>query len=159
MTKDKLLKQLNLLIGMPAADFVLHREPMLLLNQLVNIGPGFATCEWRIRDENEFLIPNIGVPAYIGVEYMAQCIAVHAGARERVAGFPPPLGLLLGTRHYKSRVRYFKTGTTYRVKCKELARTMDGMGSFDCSILVNEETIVEARLAVLQMPREESING
>ncbi|MDX1718325.1 MAG: TSUP family transporter, partial [Anderseniella sp.] len=42
------------------------------------------------------------IPAYIGIETMAQCIAVHAGARARVRGFGPPLGFLLGTRLFSS---------------------------------------------------------
>jgi predicted hotdog family 3-hydroxylacyl-ACP dehydratase len=159
MTKAELSKQLNQLAGMPAAEFVLHREPMLLLDQLVRIGPKFASCEWLVREENEFLVPNAGVPAYIGVEYMAQCVAVHAGARERVCGFPPPLGLLLGTRHYIARVRYFDVGVTYSVECNELVRSMEGMGSFDCSILLNGQSIVEGRLAVLQKRRTKLSDG
>jgi len=71
MTEAELSQQLNQLAGMPVAEFVLHREPMLLLDQLIKIGPEFALCEWRIREDNGFLVPNVGVPAYIGVEYMA----------------------------------------------------------------------------------------
>ena len=132
---------------------------MLLLDQIVNIGSDFAICEWRVRQENEFLTSNIGVPAYVGVEYMAQCIAVHAGAREQVCGFPPLLGLLLGIRHYKAKVRYFDMGVTYSVECRELVRSMEGMGSFDCSILLNGLIIVEGRLAVLQKRRNEKSDG
>jgi predicted hotdog family 3-hydroxylacyl-ACP dehydratase len=159
MTEAELSKQLKQLAGMPAAEFVLHRKPMLLLDQLVNIGPDFAICEWRVRQENAFLAPNVGVPAYIGVEYMAQCIAVHAGARERICGFPPPLGLLLGTRHYRAEVGYFDEGVTYSVECRELVRSMEGMGSFDCSILLNGRIIVEGRLAVLQKQRRKESDG
>jgi predicted hotdog family 3-hydroxylacyl-ACP dehydratase len=155
MTDIEFAQQLNQLAGMPAAEFVLHREPMLLLDQLVSVGPECASCEWRIREENEFFVPDSGVPAYLGVEYMAQCIAVHAGARERVGGYPPPLGLLLGTRHYRSEVRYFDLGSIYRVDCMELVRNPDGMGAFDCCILSNGQKIVEARLAVLQRPRRD----
>lgn len=158
MTETEFLNQLRQLAGTPAAEFLLHRAPMLLLDHLVGIGSDFALCEWCVRQDNEFLIPKVGVPAYIGVEYMAQCIAVHAGALERINGFPPPLGLLLGTRHYRARQQYFDVSVTYRVECKELLRTMEGMGSFDCRIFANGETIVEARLSVLQMPRGESLN-
>ena len=139
--------------GMPAAEFVLHRPPMLLLDRLVEIGPEFAICEWRVREEGEFLIPDRGVPAYVGVEYMAQCNAVHAGARERVYGNPPQLGLLLGTRHFKADVRYFEVGATYQVKCRELARNTEGVASFDCQIFFNGRTIVNGQLAVLQKPQ------
>jgi predicted hotdog family 3-hydroxylacyl-ACP dehydratase len=150
MTEAELSSKLSQLIGMPVAEFVLHREPMLLLDQLVSAGPEFTACEWRVSEESEFLIPNVGVPAYTGIEYMAQCIAVHAGMRERICGFPPSLGLLLGTRYYKARVSCFKLATTYRVECKELAWTHDGLGSFECGILLNDQLIANAQLAVLQ---------
>ena len=158
MIEAELSRQLDQLVGMSAAEFVLHRKPLLLLDQLVSIGPEFVICEWRTQEDNVFLVKNRGVPSYIGVEYMAQCIAVHAGALERVFGFPPPLGFLLGTRHYKAEVPYFEAGVTYRVECKELIRTMKGMGSFDCQIFLNGQTIAKARLAVLQQPRGTSLD-
>ena len=144
--------RLEKLTGMAAAEFVVHRPPMLLLDRLVEIGPEYAICEWCVHEEHAFLIPGKGVPAYIGVEYMAQCNAVHAGARERVYGFPPQLGLLLGTRHFKADVRYFEVNSTYQVKCRELARDGEGMASFDCQIFLNGRTIANGRLAVLQKP-------
>ena len=158
MIETELSRQLAQLTGMPAAEFVLHREPMLLLDHLVDIGTEYAICEWCVREDSALLVLNIGVPSYLGVEYMAQCIAVHAGALERVGGLPPALGLLLGTRHYQAKVRYFDLGVTYRVECKELMRTMVGMGSFDCRISLNGHTVAEARLAVLQQPRGTSLD-
>lgn len=157
-TETELSRQLTQLAGMPAAEFVLHRKPMLLLDQLVDIGPEYAICEWHVQDNDEFLLENLGVPSYIGVEYMAQCIAIHAGALERVSGYPPALGLLLGTRHYQASVRYFEAGVTYRVECRELVRTLVGMGSFDCRILLNGRAVAQARLAVLQQPRGTSVH-
>jgi len=153
MTQPEHARQLEKLAGMPAAEFVVHRPPMLLLDRLVEIGPKHAICEWRVREGDVFLTPDRGVPAYIGVEYMAQCNAVYAGARERVYGFPPKLGLLLGTRHFKADVHYFEVGSTYQVKCLELVRNAEGTASFDCQIFCNGKTIVNARLAVLQKPQ------
>jgi predicted hotdog family 3-hydroxylacyl-ACP dehydratase len=159
VTEAELLKQLNQLSGLPAAEFVLHREPMLLLDRLVFAKPDVAVCEWIVREGNEFLTPGIGVPVYTGVEYMAQCIAVHAGALERIRGLSPLRGLLLGTRHYLARVQYFELGVAYRVECQELAQTEDGLGSYACRILLNDQIIAEARLAVLQDQRENKQNG
>ena len=143
-------RRLEKLAGMSAAKFVVHRPPMLLLDRLVEIAPEYAVCEWRVQEEHAFLIPGRGVPAYIGVEYMAQCNAVHAGARERALGLSPQLGLLLGTRHFKADVHYFEVNSTYQVECRELARSTEGMASFECQIFLNGKTIVKARIAVLQ---------
>ena len=159
MTNAEFSQQLGRLVGLPASEFVQHRKPALLLNKLVAIESESAVCEWDVQLDNAFLVPRQGAPAYIGIECMAQCIAVHAGACERVRGFPPALGLLLGTRHYMSELRYFEPGTIYHVSCKSLIHNPDGMGLFECCILSDKNVIVKARLSVLQMPRGTSLNG
>ena len=151
--------QLIQLAGMPASEFVLHRESMLLLDQLIDIGPEFILCEWKVLDSNEFIVPGSGVPAYVGVEYMAQCIAVLAGARARVRGLTPPLGFLLGTRHYLAGIQYFNVGETYRVACKELIRDAEGMGSYDCQIMLCDRSVAEGRLTVLEKQQGDRIDG
>jgi len=135
--------------GMDARAFVPHREPMLLLNTVVDIGAAFAVCEWRAGN-SLFLDPHGGVPAYTGIETMAQCIAVHAGARARVQGLEPPMGLLLGTRRFESSLGYFEPGRIYLVRCDALFRDEQGMSSFACELRDGDSRIASARLAVLE---------
>lgn len=153
--KPEALENLAML---PVTEFVLHSGPMLLMDRITGLQVDSAACEWCVREDNVFLVPDHGVPAYIGIEYMAQCIAVHGGACARADGFPPPQGLLLGTRHYRSTVPYFIEGETYEVKCRQLAANLDGMASFDCCILKDHEMIAEGRISVLQKPRGESFD-
>jgi len=158
MCEVEFTSQLKQLAGLPAAEFVLHREPMLLLDRLVDVGPGFALCEWQVLESNSFTVPGFGIPAYVGIEYMAQCIAVYAGARARVRGLSPPLGFLLGTRHYRAEMKYFGVGVTYRLECRELIRDDEGMGSYDCQILLHDKSVAKARLTVLEKQRGEKID-
>jgi predicted hotdog family 3-hydroxylacyl-ACP dehydratase len=158
MHHDSPLTSLHQLNGMPAAEFVLHREPMLLLDTLVESGDHGTTCEWHVGDDHSFLESKLGVPAYVGVEFMAQCVAVHAGARARIAGLGPPLGFLLGARHFKSSASHFSIGETYRVTCQELIRDDYGMGSYECHISHGELRIAEARLAVLEKVRGQKLD-
>ena len=150
MSEENHVSNLEQLRGMSAAEFVMHRDPMLLLDTLVSADGENAICEWRVNPEDPFVENNLGVPAYVGVEFMAQCVAVHAGARARIAGLGPPLGFLLGARHFKSSISHFEIGERYRATCRELIRDDSGMGSYDCSILHGDETVAEARLAVLE---------
>ena len=159
MTETDFSNQLQELAGMPASEFVLHQQPMLVLGRVVEIGPAYAICEWHVSGNNGFLVPHGGVPSYAGVEYMAQCIAVYGGACDRINGIGPQTGLLLGTRHYKAAVRYFEVGITYQVECRELVRTNEGMASFDCKILVDAETIAKSRLTVLQIQEGDLSDG
>lgn len=140
-------------IGMPAATFVMHREPLLLLDTLVECDGDNTVCELTVRDDDAFVDPGKGVPAHVGVEYMAQCVAVHAGARARVDGLGPPLGFLLGTRQFTSAIPYFAVGQSYRVTCKELIRDDNGMGAYECSVLHGDRVVASARLSVLEKER------
>jgi predicted hotdog family 3-hydroxylacyl-ACP dehydratase len=148
----ELTRALQEFVGMPAEEFLLHREPMLLVGRLIDIGADFARCEW-LADAPEFEEAGLGVPAYIGIETMAQCIAVHAGARARVRGFGPPLGFLLGTRHFTSSVSHYEPGRKYVAECTELVRDSQGMGSFSCQLQLDGERIAKANLAVLEQPQ------
>jgi predicted hotdog family 3-hydroxylacyl-ACP dehydratase len=145
---------LEQLAGSPASLFVLHREPMLFLDRLTAIGVEFAECEWEVREDFPLVVPGRGVPAYAGIEYMAQCVAVHSGARASVRGLEPPLGLLLGTRNYECLVPYFGVGGRYKAACEELVRDSQGMGSFACRIEAEGTIIAKANLAVFETPEE-----
>ncbi len=158
MTTDLTSEDLEQFAGMSASAFVLHREPMLFLDRLIDIGAEFATCEWSISDDFQLVVPGLGVPAYAGIEYMAQCVAVHAGARARARGLVPPHGYLLGTRRYQCSATHFEPGVTYQVTCRELVRDTQGMGSFACRILLNDSSIAEANLAVLEIPQETKLD-
>lgn len=144
------IQSLEQCIGLPAAEFVMHREPMLLLDTLVGCIGETTVCEWTVGQDDAFVEVGLGVPAYIGVEFMAQCVAVHAGARARVEGKGPPLGYLLGTRHFNARVSHFAIGETYRAICEELIRDGNGLGSYDCKIMQGDRCIANARLAVAE---------
>jgi len=144
--------------GMPAATFLMHREPMLFLDTLVDIGPDFAVCDWQVSADFELHDGRHGVPAYAAIEYMAQCVAVHAGARARARGFVPPQGYLLGTRQFDTSIEHFATGESYTAHCNELIRNADGMGSFACTVRQDDAILASANLAVIEQPRDIPIN-
>ncbi len=152
MNDDQLSAALKGLIGKPASELLLHREPMLLIDRLVDIGADFVSCEWR-AGSSAFAEPDGRIPAYTGIETMAQCIGVHAGARARVRGLGPPLGYLLGTRHFSTSIAYFEPGVSYTATCTELVRDSQGMGSFACEIAAGGERLATANLAVLEHPQ------
>jgi predicted hotdog family 3-hydroxylacyl-ACP dehydratase len=84
MTNQDFNKALKQLCGSPATDFVLHREPMLFVDRLVDIDSESVTCEWRVSGDSEFAAAGLGVPGYTGIEFMAQCVAVHSRECARV---------------------------------------------------------------------------
>lgn len=152
MNEHAFNQALQKLAGSPASRFILHRAPMLFLDRLTAIGPDFAECEWEVREDFALVVPGHGVPSYAGIEYMAQCVAVHSGARAQLRGHEPPVGLLLGTRNYECSVPYFEVGGRFRTFCQEQVRDSQGMGSFRCRIAAQDTVIAEASLAVFETP-------
>jgi predicted hotdog family 3-hydroxylacyl-ACP dehydratase len=142
---------LNALIGRPARDFVRHREPMLLLDTLVDIGDEHIACSWQVTADSAMLIPGEGVPAFALIESMAQCIAVHSGAKASAVGQPPPLGLLLGTRQFTSSVQYVRPGDVCVGRCEEQVRDGQGLASYACRVELEGRLIASANLAVLEL--------
>ena len=142
---------LRALIGRPAREFVKHREPMLLVDTVLDIGAEHIACCWQITAGSALLLPGRGVPSYALIESMAQCVAVLSGAKASVAGNPPPLGLLLGTREFRSQVQYLEQGTVCHALCEEQVRDGHGMGSYACRVAVDGSTIASANLAVLEL--------
>jgi predicted hotdog family 3-hydroxylacyl-ACP dehydratase len=92
---------------------------MLLLERLVETTEKTSTCEVTITPHTLFLEAE-GVPAYVGLEYMAQAIAAHGGYVSYRAGEPVALGLLLGTPKWHSACRTFALGQTLRIHVRHI---------------------------------------
>jgi predicted hotdog family 3-hydroxylacyl-ACP dehydratase len=107
-----------------------------------------------------FREPEGDVSAWIGLEYMAQCIAVHAGLSRPVSEQAPPIGLLVSGR----RVRFLCTRFSAEQRLEVVARRIwigsSGLASFDCSIRDAEtgELLAEGRLNCFT-PRQERPEG
>ena len=68
-----------------------------------------------------------GVPAYVGLEWMAQACGAHVGALARDAGIPVRVGFLLGTREFTIHAPRFRLGERLIVGAAlRLPRRRDG---------------------------------
>lgn len=140
--------------GHLAERFLYHEFPMAILDRVIEVGPDSARCVCRVGEDNPFFVPGLGVPCWVGIEFMAQCIAVSAGARAVLSGQPLPVGLLLGTMAFNCSVDAFGTEGRYEATCRSLVRDAQGLGAFDCKIAQNGETIATARLTVKELEGE-----
>lgn len=138
------------LLNQPAARFTRHREGMLLLDRLLEASPEHAVCSWQAPQTHPIFGPYDGFPTYVAIECMAQCVAVHAGAKSSLKGLGPPLGLLLGTRMFKAAKSHLDKDVEYRVTCRELLRDSQGLASFDCEMSSSDFTVASCRLAVYE---------
>jgi len=131
-----------------------HRQPMLLINQLLSVSANSSQALVVIDEQTPFFQNGYGVPAWIGLEYMGQTSALIAGHQRREGLLEPHLGFLMGSRKYQSRVAYFKDQQLLVVSCKEAALVGDSLATFSCTI--NDEDsgqeIASALLSVFRRP-------
>jgi len=128
-------------------EYLYHRPPMIFLDEIIETGPDFLVAGVHIRQGIPFFREPGGVPAWIGLEYMAQAVAAFAGVRARTDNKPIALGMLIGCREYSSKISSFAPGTRIKVRIRELASVENGLGAFDCTLTASE-CIAEGRLAV-----------
>jgi predicted hotdog family 3-hydroxylacyl-ACP dehydratase len=113
-------------------ELVPHSGKMVLLNRVIEFDEESMVAEVIVRDDGMFGDGN-AVPAWLGVEYMAQTIAALGGMKRRLAGKPLNLGFLLGTRRYDCNVPLFDVGSVLTVSVKRLLEDQ-GLGVFECRI-------------------------
>lgn len=131
------------------AELVPHSERMSLLTRIVGYGDGWLSAEVDIKADSMFS-DRLGVPSWVGLEYLAQAIAAYAGLQERQHGGSPKLGFLLGTRKYTSSKEYFAIGSTLTIKVIENLQADNGLGTFDCTLNSSDDCEASARLNVFQ---------
>ncbi|MGZ4993493.1 MAG: ApeP family dehydratase [Methylobacter sp.] len=131
------------------ADLIPHTGDMVLLDRIVDHDDQGLTAELVVRGDG-LLGDEQTVPAWAGIEYMAQAIAAYAGVKARQANERIRLGFLLGTRRYNCNVAAFKVGATLTIRVEKIIQD-DGLGVFECRIQ-GEGIEITANLNVYQPP-------
>ena len=107
---------------------------MVLLDRVVEAGEGHIVVELTVRDDGLFSTPGHTVPAWVGLEYMAQAIAAFSGYHRKRRGQEIGLGFLLGTRHYQCSVGSFPCGARLRVRAEKIIEAANDMSVFGCRL-------------------------
>ena len=128
-----------------------HRGTMRLVDRLVAWDEDSVAVELRVPHEGPFSHAE-GVPAWVGVEYMAQAVAAWAGWQAVQAQQPVKLGFLLGTRKYQAHCSHFAPGMVLEVQVRSELIGENGLGMFECQIRQqdNEQVLAQARISVYE---------
>jgi predicted hotdog family 3-hydroxylacyl-ACP dehydratase len=122
---------------------------MILIDEILDGGDGWVAAAVRVGEDTLFYQPGLGVPAWVGIEYMAQTVALYSGICAKQSGKDIRLGFLLGTRRYHTATNFFRLGCLLKISVHEVWQ--DGnMAVFDCQICYHEDAqpVAEARLNV-----------
>ena len=132
-----------------------HRLPMILVDGIVSydLEKKKIITSVTISDQSLFYdAVNSGVPAWVGIEYMAQTAGTFSGLYQRHTGKRQiQVGFLLGTRKYESRLDFFRSGETYVIHAENLFATEEA-GNFDCGIYDSAERLCAAAKLNVFMP-------
>ena len=143
-----------------AIPYIPHELPMALIDEICQCSEDRIVTQTELRKGHLFVMGD-QVPAWVGIELMAQSAAAWSGFNAQkghahelgqdVGRKAIPIGYLLGTRDYQAKVDAFSIGTQLRVHAQCLLQSTEGLGSFDCQIYDQADTLLaQARLSVFQ---------
>jgi len=141
--------------GIDIEAVVPHRGSMRMIDQLLANDPDSVVVSAEIRADNLFA-DALGVPAWVGIEYMAQAIAAWAGCRALERNEPVKIGFLLGTRRYDCQCQHFPIGAQLRIEATRELFGDNGLGMFACRILEGNVSLASAHVSVFEPPDPEA---
>ncbi len=115
------------------SELVPHSGQMSLLSDIIDAGDGWIQSRVTISRTSMFVGPD-GVPAWVGLEYLAQTVAAYAGLLERQQGGLPKVGFLLGTRKYECSQPVFAIGEVLNLKVELEFQGDNGLASYFCQL-------------------------
>jgi len=93
----------------PVADYLPHRPPMLLIDDIVEWSELRAVCRTVIRPDCVFAIAGAVHPAAM-IEFVAQVCAIYVGVRSARSGDRPQVGFIMACREVDFAVDRFAVG-------------------------------------------------
>ena len=87
-----------------------HAGRMALLSRVLAHDAEETVCSVEVQPGTLFSAEDGSVPVWVGIEYMAQCVAAHAGLEGHARGTPPRVGFLIGSRRIETRTPRFEPG-------------------------------------------------
>ena len=138
-------------------DFVPHSAPMALLDFVEQWSDDSLEASVTIRPDAPFAEAQ-GVPAWVGIEYMAQAIGAYAGVHARENNEAIKIGFLVGCRRYTCNQQFFPLGEHFTVRVKRDIQGDNGLNLFECEIL-GDNLVAKANLSVFQPTDPDSFLG
>ncbi|MGK9563776.1 3-hydroxy-fatty acyl-ACP dehydratase, partial [Salmonella enterica subsp. enterica] len=97
------------------AELLPHAGDMILIDQVLSFDEEQVHTRATVKPGGLFNRPDGGLPAWVGIELLAQSVAAYAGCHARQNGEAVELGFLLGTRKFECNVEHFPAGAELRI--------------------------------------------
>lgn len=140
------------MIDWPLAELLPHAGDMILIDQVLSFDEEQIHTRATVKPGGLFNRADGSLPAWVGIELMAQSVAAYAGCHARQKGEAVVLGFLLGTRKFECNVAYFPEGAELTIHGLRSLEDDNGMGVFECH-LSGSGIQASARLNVFRPPQ------
>lgn len=136
----------------PVAALIPHSGSAILIDEVVSFDEDVLVARTQIKPSGLFNQADGSLPAWLGLEIMAQAVAAWAGCQAARNGLPVKLGFLLGTRRYDCQASAFAAGSELTISVACSLQDETGIGTFDCQLLQAGQVLASARINAYSPP-------
>ena len=129
----------------PIEDYLPHRPPMLLIDELVEVNDTKAVVRTTIKPDCVFARDGVVHPAAM-IEFMAQCCAILIGARP--SGQGPRLGFIISCREVNFMVDRFAVGDALVLTAAKI-HGQEALAVFNCTVSRDGVTCATMQLSAV----------
>ncbi|SAK58256.1 Beta-hydroxyacyl-(acyl-carrier-protein) dehydratase, FabA/FabZ [Caballeronia catudaia] len=134
----------------PIESIIPHRGTMLLVDAVTSCGDETLTARASVRADAWYADERGAMPAWIGIELMAQSVAAHVSLLAMRGGERARPGVLLGTRSYHAHASAFACGARLVIGVRQVLRSEEGHGAYECTIEHDGRRYADAVIKVFQ---------
>jgi predicted hotdog family 3-hydroxylacyl-ACP dehydratase len=145
-------RSIDELLQQPIEAVIPHRGTMLLIEAVTSFSEEALSARATVHADAWYANEDGAMPAWIGIEMMAQTIAAHVALLAMRGGGRARPGVLLGSRSYKALQPSFASGAQLLIRATELLRSEEGHGAYECTIHHGDVCCAEAVIKVFQPP-------
>ncbi|MGH8427309.1 MAG: hypothetical protein ACRES7_04910 [Gammaproteobacteria bacterium] len=144
--------------SMPAvAELLPHGAEALCLDALAEYVAGErVTARLAVRAGLPLYDEKLGgIPAWAGIEIMAQTAGLFVGMDAIAAGGIPRVGYLIGVRRFRARCGLYEAGLELVIEANSRCSESVGLGCFVCRIEAGSKPLASATISVWRPPHKE----
>lgn len=130
----------------PIAHLMPHREPMVLLDRLVDWSPGHVECATRVRETARFVEDGLLLAPFT-IEHMAQAVAVCLGYEAYRGGRGVRVGMIVSCRTFDAHLDSASTGDELMIRA-DRERGNETLSHFRCEVRRGKDAFASATLTL-----------
>ncbi|HJW32228.1 MAG TPA: hypothetical protein VJ505_02570 [Holophagaceae bacterium] len=136
----------------PIEQLLPHRHPAIVVDRILALDEEGCRVAAQVRPGAWYLDVRGEMPAWVGLELMAQAASAFSGWRNTLSGRPVRVGYLLGTRSFDATEPAFPVGTELEVEVKVIFLDETGPSAFRCELRRAGLRVAHATLKAIEVP-------